>query len=419
MLLISSFLFLLGGQPLQAQVLQNQVMEENIVSVRLFPRSAEFAAQMRPAVIPLRGSAPLRLSFDDLAYDPDMYSAKLIHCNADWTPSDLRDNDFLDQFNEFNLTDYQYAIDTRVPYVHYNFDIPPVTKSGNYIIRVYRGRDERQTILTQRFMVFDDQVKAGVEIVPPSQTAQRRMMQQLNIMLNYGAREVFDPRNAIQVVVRQNQRWDNAIYGLTPTMIRENQQTMEFRNFDGSNAFLAGNEFRFADLRFVRTRGANIARVAMEEDIVYAETVHEPVRRGQAYSQYLDMNGQYGIFTADRQNFDLESEYMLVTFNLKNEGVRDTPYVVGALTAWGTIDDAKMTLNKETNTWQTTLLLKQGWYDYQFAYKTAQGFVMSELEGDHFETENEYELFIYYRDMGSRYDELIGYTHVNPNRRRL
>uniref|UniRef100_UPI0002F8DCFC type IX secretion system plug protein n=1 Tax=Nitritalea halalkaliphila TaxID=590849 RepID=UPI0002F8DCFC len=136
---LSSLLLIISSLSLQAQVLHNQVMEENIVSVRLFPRSSEFAAQMRPAVIPLRGSAPLRLSFDDLAYDPDMYSAKLIHCNADWTPSDLRDNDFLDQFNEFNLTDYQYAIDTRVPYIHFNFDIPSVTKSGNYVIRVYRA----------------------------------------------------------------------------------------------------------------------------------------------------------------------------------------------------------------------------------------------------------------------------------------
>ena len=44
---------------------------------------------------------------------------------------------------------------------------------------------------------------------------------------------------------------------------------------------------------------------------------------------------------------------------------------------------------------------------------------MQPLEGTHFQTENEYEVFIYYRDMGSRYDELIGYTVVNPNKRRF
>ncbi|SIT09553.1 type IX secretion system plug protein [Belliella pelovolcani] len=399
--------------------IQDRVYEENIQSVRLFPQSQDFATQMSSPAISLQAASPLLLSFDDIAYDPDMYSARIIHCDMDWTPSDLKENDYLDQFNEFNVTDYNYSIDTRIPYIHYNFVLPRVTKSGNYVVQVYRGREQDKTIITRRFMVFDNSIQVGARVVPPSQTENRRKQQQLNINLNYKGREVLDPRTGFRIVIRQNQRWDNLVTNLKPTMVREDLKTVAYELFDGSNAFFAGNEFRFVDLRYVRARGNNVARVQMEEDVVFAETLVEKSRPSAAYSQYLDMNGQYVIYNFERRNHDLEGEYMLATFNLSPEGITDTPYIVGALTNWGRIPEAKMELNKKSNTYQATLLLKQGWYDYQFAYKTDSGWNMSPIEGDHFETENEYEVLVYFRDVGSRYDELVGYINVNPSKRRL
>lgn len=410
-------IFSISGNAQQALV--DKVFEENIQSVRLFPKTQEFASQMTSPAISLQAASPLLLSFDDIAYDPDMYSARIIHCNMDWTPSDLKENDYLDQFNEFNVNDYNYSIDTRVPYIHFNFILPRVTKSGNYVVQVYRNRDQDQTIITRRFMVFDNSVQVGARLVPPSQTEFRRKQQQINLNLNYKAREVIDPRNSIKVLIRQNQRWDNVKYNLTPTMVREDLKSMEYQLFDGSNAFFAGNEFRFVDLRYVRARGNNVAKVEMQEDVVFAETMVEKARPNAAYSQYLDMNGQYAIFNFERQNHDLEGEYILATFNLSVEGINETPYLVGALTNWGNHPDSKMTLNNKSKTYQTTLLLKQGWYDYQFAYLTTDGWNMSSIEGDHFETENEYEVLVYFRDVGSRYDELVGYININPNKRRL
>jgi hypothetical protein len=202
-------------------------------------------------------------------------------------------------------------------------------------------------------------------------------------------------------------------------MVREDQKTMEYQLFDGSNAFFAGNEFRFVDLRYVRARGNNVAKIEMQEDVVFAETMIEKARPNAAYSQYLDMNGQYAIFNFERQNHDLEGEYILATFNLSTEGISEAPYLIGSLTNWGDHPDSKMTLNNKTKTYQTTLLLKQGWYDYQFAYLSPDGWNMSPIEGDHFETENEYEVLVYFRDAGSRYDELVGYININPNKRRL
>jgi hypothetical protein len=397
----------------------DRIMEENIQSVRLYPNNGNFSAQLNSPLIELNSGVALNLTFDDLAYDPDMYSVKIIHCNMDWTPSDLKEPEYIDAFNEFNINDYNYSIDTRIPYIHYNFVIPRVNKSGNYVAVVYRGRDPNQVILTRRFMVFQNMVNLAARVVPPNQTELRRQVQQINVNINYKGRDLFDPRNNLRVLIRQNQRWDNFKVLGNPTMLREDTRMIEYNLFDGSNAFFAGNEFRFVDLRMVRARGINVRAVRMEEDVVYAEGGLDKSRTNSVYSEYLDLNGQYAVMNMERMNHELESEYMVMTFNLSAEGLTDTPYIVGALTEWGFSPDAKMKLNKKTNIYEATLILKQGWYDYQYAYKNEEGWNPVPIEGSFFETENEYEVLVYYRDMGSRYDELIGYSNLNPNKRRL
>jgi hypothetical protein len=400
-------------------VLEDEVMEENIQSVRLYSRTSEFPSQMSSPTIQLHSPTPLTLEFDDIAYEPDRYSATIIHCNADWTPSGLKPADYLTQYNEFNVNEYEYSINTRIPYIHFAFQIPPVTKSGNYAIKVYRGRQEDEVILIRRFMVYNNQVKVGAAVVASSKTEDRKTAQQIDFNVNYSDRELIDPLNNVKVVIRQNQRWDNAIWGLKPSFIRSDRSILEYRLFDGTNTFSAGNEFRFVDLRYTRTRGQNIASVKIEEDAVFAETTLDQSRSGQAYLEYLDLNGQYGIFTQDKPNNDLESEYVLITFNFDSDPLPQPPYVLGALSGWGKNPASKMDYDGEMKGYKATLLLKQGWYDYQYGLKTPEGYSMVKFEGEHFQTENEYEIFVYYRAMGSRYDELIGYTVLNPNKRRF
>ena len=350
------FLILFTTKLLSAQeVLEDQVYDENIRTVQLYPASSEFSAQMTTPVISLNSPVPLELHFDDIAFETDRYLAKLIHCDADWTQSGLKDPDFLTQYNEYNINSYEYGINTRIPYIHYTFQIPTVTRSGNYILKVYRGRKESDVIFTKRFMVYQNQVGIGAEIVPPSINENRRIAQQINLNIGYGNRELIDPLNNTKVVIRQNQRWDNAIYGLKFTHIREDIKQLQYQLFDGSNTFMAGNEFRFVDLRFVRTRGRNIAKVSMEEDVVFAEAAVDKDRKGLPYLEYLDLNGQFGVFNMERQNHLLESEYVLLNFNLESPELPKPPYILGALTNWGKIPEAKMVYNKKKGLYQTSL----------------------------------------------------------------
>jgi len=403
-----------------AQQLEDKIYKDHIQSVRLFPEGIKFDSKLDAPVVSLAGGKPLILLFDDLAFDPELYSAKLIHCDANWEKSQLKDNDFLATFNEFNIQDYDYSVNMRIPYIHYRFRVPDVTKSGNYILKVYRQRDENDVILTKRFLVYEDFFNIGASIVPPSQTQARAESQQINVVVNYSGAEVTNPATQIKVVMRQNQRWDNAKFLQKPSFMNDISKMLRYEAFDGSNTFNAGNEFRYIDLRFTRATGLNIADLRVEPDAIFADGVIDTPRPEKAYSQYLDLNGQYLIETKDRPggNFEIESEYMLMTFRLSVPQSSKQIYLIGSLTQWGQMPASEMIWDDKLKLYTTSLLLKQGWYDYQYAYKEGDTFDTQPFEGSYFETENEYEVLVYFRDLGSRYDQLVGYIYLHPNRRR-
>jgi hypothetical protein len=56
------------------------------------------------------------------------------------------------------------------------------------------------------------------------------------------------------------------------------------------------------------------------------------------------------------------------------------------------------------------MLLKQGWYNYEFEFlkNGEQIGTTGPFEGNHYETENDYVVLIYYRNPRERYDRLIG-----------
>ena len=59
------------------------------------------------------------------------------------------------------------------------------------------------------------------------------------------------------------------------------------------------------------------------------------------------------------------------------------------------------------------LLLKQGLYNYRYVTRDNSGRpVTADLEGNFYETENEYSVYVYHRAFGERYDKLIGFSHA-------
>ena len=378
--------------------------EPNIKTVQLTPRGNT----LLPAVSRV-GINTLRLIFDDLSEVADNYQVKIVNCDKNWRPSGLNSLEYLTDYNEFNIVNYEFSFDTQTPYIHYTFDLPSIKRSGNYLLVVFRTENVNDIVLTKRLMI----VQPSVEVAPiASLTGLSNLSafnQQINFTINYPNYEIDNPLSNVSVVLRQNQRNDNSIIGLKPSFTREDIQQLEYRFFDHQNTFSAANEFRFFDLRSIIYPGQNVQSVNRSTVPPKALIALDKPKTNLAYAQYNDNNGQYVI--ADQLN--VNGQYTNVSFQLDTRRIDYTGavYVFGEFTDWRLSDEYRMKYNREKVRYEKEILLKQGYYEYQYLIKSDS--TPYYIEGNHPQAENSYEIFVYYKPINERSDLLIGYYTTN------
>jgi len=397
---------------------QDYAYSPDVRSVQCYVASGQPNEVFSPPVVPLGQTPALTLEFDVLGGRSQRYTAKLLHCNADWQPSVLTDLQFLSEINEFLVTDYRVGVSTKVPYFHYRLRAPQVKLSGNYLWVVQAPGGV--PVVSRRLLVYENQVQVGLQPGIVVGGEQRYTLQQLDFSIGYGSVPLVNPAAEVQVVLRQNFRWDNARYGLRPTFVRDADRRLDYQYFNFENAFPGLSEYRYFDLRPVQAPGVGVLRVDQRTAPVSAVLLPEATRRLQAYNQYVDANGQRVFESREFGNGAVNADYVDVTFQLQATQAAPGPvYVIGALSDWQLKDEFRMKYDEATQLYTGHALLKQGYYNYSFAVAGARGAVPDEtyFEGSHQETENQYDLLVYYRPPGTRADLLIGYRAVGVNNR--
>ena len=264
-------------------------------------------------------------------------------------------------------------------------------------------------------MVYDNLVQFDATVDLSEGIVESRLNQKIDFAINHPNLAVNNPLEDIKVVVRQNKRWDNALYQLKPTGFKADLSRLEFRYFNMENDFPGGNEFRFFDLRSINTLGQNIGGIEREDSRIQAFVLKDVPNRSQNYGLIQDINGEYVISHLESDPASITSDYVFVNFFLESEALADPVFIFGALSDWQFKDENLMTYNSELGGYQASLLLKQGWYNY--VYLTPDHHNPYQLEGSFFETENLYEILVYYRQVGTLYDQLVGYANIFHNRR--
>jgi hypothetical protein len=387
--------------------------EPQIKTVRLSPLGVDSRAQLLPAVVQL-GSWNLLLQFDDLREQRENYYARIIHCNKDWTKSTLSDLDYMSEYNEFPINTFEFSLDTHQSYVQYQLRLPGVKLPGNYVVMVYRGTDRNDIILTKRFMVYEQKLSFMREGSLMGPGALASSIQQLNFTINYKKVPLINPLETVNVSVRQNQRWDNLMENIKPSFIRENIQELEYRFFDVNNIFKGINQFRFFDLRSLNYPGRNVLNVDKTKRPYQVFIQLDKSRKGEPYAVYDDMNGNFSTENYDQRN-SVAGNYADVHFTLlAPEPINGEVFLSGAFTNWSFANEYKMTYDAIRKEYRGSAFLKQGWYDYQYVVKSST-LPTYYFEGTHFETENEYEILVYYRAFQPNADLLIGYIRVLEN----
>jgi hypothetical protein len=393
-------------------IFEDKVYNSDIKTVNLYVNKGYLGARVEPAALNIREPHQLVLEFDELYEDARFFQAIIIHCNWDWTPSRLKSIEYLDIYNEFELSDYEYSVNTKVPYTHYRFLVPRVNLPGNYLLVVYGRDDPDDLVLSKRFFVYDPMVKITASLQRSTGINERRTHQQIDFTVSYAGLEIFNPQTDVKVVIRKNQSWESAITNLKPTIVREMEQFLEYRHFNLENNFYGGNEYRFFDLNSVRTPGQNVDRVVIKDDRIDAFLFMDKSRGNEFYGLWDDYNGGYFITNIDGIDPATEAEYVNVHFFLHSVDELDSDvYVYGMLSHYNLLSENKMKYEYELSGYRADLLLKQGWYDYVY-YTPGDPWA---VEGSHFETRNDYEILVYYLPQGKISEYLVGYLNFNTH----
>ena len=369
-------------------------------------------------IVSLNDDIQLELSFDDLDGEvKDLYYT-IIHCDKNWESSQLIDAEFTENINEIPILDYEYSFNTATNYLHYSIKFPnddiQLTLSGNYIIKVYEDADKDKAVLTQRFMITEQQVSVHPRVKYTMNSNIREAKQEIALTIKHPNFDIQNPLGEVSVNIFQNGRTDNAIKGLKPQFIK--QSILEY-NYNREMLFEGGNEFRWLDLRSVRYRSSKIKEITFHDPYYHADLFPDKSLAGLSYFFNNDFNGRYVIEVQEKDEPKREADYVFAHFYLnRNEPVIGGDiYILGGLTNWQFSPTSKMEYNFYTKQYEATLLLKQGFYNYQFAFKAnhSEKASVKIFEGSHSKAENDYLILVYYRGMGDYHDRLIGVGQVN------
>lgn len=396
------------------------VYNPDIKSVQCYVQSGHPEEVLTPPAIPLSQEQRIVLEFDQLNTPQQRFLVKFIYCNADWTEARITQMQFMQDFNEFYITDVSPSFNTKVPFFHYRFEVPPVKLSGNYLMVV--TTQNGATILSRRLLVYEQRVNVAARPALATGVKERLTNQQIDFTVFYNQYPLVNPAQEVKVVLRQNHRWDNARVNLRPVFVRDTERKLEFTYFNFENNFPGLNEYRFFDTRSMRSLGANIATVNREVVPEQVLLVGDRSRAAEAFGSQIDIDGKFIIGNREFGNGDFNGDYQWVTFNLL--APRPAPgnvYVFGGLSDWRLNENCQLAYDPENQRYTGRLLLKQGYYNYHYAVQNSGAATSfpdeTYFEGSFNQTQNQYDILVYYRPPGARTDLLIGYQTLNFNGR--
>ncbi len=419
--ILSSFLlsiFILLSEVALPQRRPDVVYMNNIHTPQLFLTGNQYGYP----IIPLGATSAVELHFDDFDNYVKTYYYTYQLCNADWSPVDLSTFDYIDGFSQNRLVQYRQSSVATTKYIHYQASLPERNclpkKSGNYLLKVFLNGDTSKLAFTKRLLIVDNHVPVAAQILQPFNTQLFKTHQKLQFSIDVTKMNVLNPQQQVKVVALQNYRWDNAVTGAQPAFLR--QGLYEY-NGEKDFVFPAGKEYRWLDLRSFRyfsDRVKTINRNVQPFDVTAAP---DGERTAQQYIWYSDLNGFYQINSTDANNPFWQGDYGNVHFlfvsNNRQPYADKNLYILGQMTGYQTNNSTQLQWNENLGVYEGSLLLKQGYYTYEFCTKDIGNPKMlpqmNVTEGNYWETENDYTILVYYRSFSDRSDELIGVQNIN------
>ncbi len=358
---------------------------------------------------------PLLLEFDVLNGDEEDYYYEIKHYNFDWTPSILVKSEYLEGFDEQRIRDYENSFNTLQIFSHYKVSIPnQYTKSikitGNYIITIYDDYDD--IVFSRKFMVYDQQANVGLQIKRSRDVTTIAEKQSVDITINSGQLQFVNPKQTIKTVIIQNNNLNTAITDLEPQYILGNE--LSYRYNDASS-FYGGNEFLSFENKEIRAANSGVQYISLE-DLYQTYLYTNTSRADLKYTYNPDINGNFFITALNSDKPEVEADYAWVHFALQYPEIKEdeTIHVYGNFNNYQIEPQTALEHYQEEGVYSKAIKLKQGFYNYKYVIVDKDGNIDEHTIGGSFwQTENNYKVLVYYRELGTRYDKIIGLGEAN------
>lgn len=353
---------------------------------------------------------PLSLEFDALNGEEADYYYEIEHYNFDWTPSRLMKTEYLQGFDNLRIINYQNSFNTYQNYSHYTLQIPnaqtALKVSGNYMMKIYD--DSGHLIFSRKFMVFEDLTNVGVAIKRSRNVKYINEKQSVDFKVSSPLLLFNNPKQTVKVAVIQNNNLNTAITNLKPvyTVGRE-----LIYKYDNESSFWAGNEYLYFENKSVRSANVGIQFVDLLE--VYNHYLYtDIIRANRPYTYNPDINGNFLITAINTNNVAIEADYTVVHFSIQHPEIDNSHslHVYGNFNNYAITPNTKLAFNPDSGNYETSLVLKQGFYNYKYVLVDDKGNLNEgAISGNFDQTENNYKVLVYYRDLGQRFDRIVGF----------
>ena len=350
------------------------------------------------------------LSFDILSgLEHDLYYI-IEHCDFNWEKSQLIKSEYIQGFDDVKIDNYSSSFNTYQIYTHYNISFPnsntSFKKSGNYIIKIVDEYGDE--IFRRKFILYENLVTVQTEIKRSRDIEFINEKQVVNFEINPINIQLNNPSKTVKVKVFKNNELNYSIDNIKP---QYNMGRKLIYKYDKELSFWGGNEYLFFENKFVRNTSINIRGFDLED--IYSNFLYEDFsRKNRKYTYNPDINGGFLFNVNNSSNAEFEADYVNIHFYLQKPQAFDLEnkiYVVGDFNNYQISDEYLMEYNSRYNLFELVLKLKQGFYNYKYiAVNQEKKIIHGEISGNFDETENEYNVIVYYRNYGERFDRVVG-----------
>jgi hypothetical protein len=354
---------------------------------------------------------PFEIQFDDLYGNEANYYYEIVHCNYDWKHSDLSKNEYLQGFDGIRIQEYTNSLNALQLYSHYRIGFPnrntQLLVSGNYMIKILN--EDREVVFSRKLMIYENLVTVPMQIKRPRNINDVNYKQNLDFTIKSPNLLFQSPLQNVKVLLLQNGKLNEAITNIKPMFTIGNDLIYKY---DTETQFWGGNEFLYFENKIIRASTNFIARVDASNGVYNTHLYTNEARTNKAYTYNPDANGNFVPLNANAGNNAIEADYSWVFFTLSAPSFYEKKniYINGMFNNYALSDEFKMDYNQEKGIYEKAIMIKQGFTNYQYVVADQNKKIDYEnaIDGNFWQTENNYFAIIYYRENNQRYDRIIG-----------